>query len=72
MYYLTLSQTTNFLLFHLKELADDNLKFDENNRKFFKKGRKHRGKRAISPFTAVSSKDFYCRQVKTGVCLGKG
>ena len=34
--YLTLSQTTNFGLFKLKEFADDNLKFHENGRKFSK------------------------------------
>ena len=26
----------------------------------------------ISPFPTVFSKDFYCRHVKTRVCLGKG
>ena len=41
-------------------------------------GRKHCGKRrncslrAISPFSTVFSKDFYCRHVKTRACLGKG
>ena len=42
-------------------------------------GRKHCGKRrncslrAIFPFPTVFSKDLYCRQVKTRVCLfGKG
>ena len=40
--------------------------------------RKHCGKRrncslrAISPFPTVFSKESYCRQVKTRVCLGKG
>ena len=33
---LTLSQTTNFRLFPLKDSADDNLKFDENGRKVSK------------------------------------
>ena len=32
---LTLLQTTNFRLFQIK-FADDNFKFDENNRKFFR------------------------------------
>ena len=55
-----------------------NFKFDENGRKFFKKGRKHCGKRrncslrAISPFPTGFSKDLYCRHVKTRACLGKG
>ena len=33
---LTLSQTTNFRLFQLKESADGNFHFDENGRKFSK------------------------------------
>ena len=32
---------TNFRLFQRQEFADDNFKFDENGRTFFKKGRKH-------------------------------
>ena len=62
----------------LKELADDNLKFDENGRKLSKKRRKHRGKRrncllrVISLFPMVFSKDLYSRYVKTRDCLGKG
>ena len=31
---LTLSQTSNFRLFQLKEYADDSFNFDENGRKF--------------------------------------
>ena len=34
---LTLSQTTNFRLFQLKEFADNNLKFDKNGKEFFKR-----------------------------------
>ena len=48
------------------EVADDNLKFDENGRKFSK------WVQAISPFPTVFSKDLYCRHVKTRACLGKG
>ena len=45
--------------------------------KFFKRGRKHCGKKrncslqAISPFPTVFSKDLHCRHVKTGF-FGKG
>ena len=86
--YLTLSQMTNFRLFQLKEFADDNFKFDKNDRKYNKRvenivgkgeiARKHCGKRrncslrAISPFPTVFSKDLYSRHVKTMACLGKG
>ena len=34
--YLTLSQTTNFRLFQILSVADDNFEFDENGRKFSK------------------------------------
>ena len=51
----------------LKEFADDNFKFDNNGRKFSKKGQKTR---AISFRTAFSN-DLYCRHVKTTACLGK-
>ena len=50
----------------LKEFADDYFRFDENGRKFPKCSL-----RAISPFPAVSSKELYCRHVKTRACLGK-
>ena len=62
----------------LKEVADDNFKFDGNSRKFSKWVEKHGGKRrncslrSISPFPTVFSKDLYCRHVKTRACLGKG
>ena len=62
-------QTTNFILFQLKEFADDNFKFDENGRKL-SKWVKHCGKRrncslrAISPFPTVFSKGLFPRGVK--------
>ena len=62
----------------LKEFADDNFKFDENDREFFKRVEKQCEKRrkcslrAISPFPKVFSKDLYCRHVKTRTCLGEG
>ena len=62
----------------LKEVADNNFKFYENDIKFSKRVEKHYGKRrncslrAISPFPAVFSKDLYCRHLKTRACLGKG
>ena len=60
------------------EYADENFKFYENGRKFFKTVEKRCGNRrncslrAISPFLTVFSKNLYCRQVKTRACLGKG
>ena len=74
---LTLSHTTILDSSKLKEIADDNFKFDKNGGKGLQTGRKHCGKRrncslrAISPFPAVFSKDLHCRQVKTRACLGK-
>ena len=80
---LTLSQTTNSLLFQTEILFQtervcrQQFQFDENDRKV-SKGRKHCGKRrncssrAISPFSTVFSKDLYSRHVKTRACLGKG
>ena len=61
----------------VKEFADDNFKFDKNGRTFFKRGRKHCGKRrngsfrTIFPFPTVFSKDLYCRHVKTRDLFGK-
>ena len=61
----------------LKEFADDNFKFDENDRKFSKPVENTVGKgeiaclRAISPFPTVFSKTLYCTHVKTRACLGK-
>ena len=58
-----------------KWFADDNSKFEENN-KVLQTGRKHCGKRrncfsrAISPFPTVFSKDLYCRHVETRAYLG--
>ena len=62
----------------LRELADYNLHFDENGRKFSKWVENTMGKGGIaryqqfSPFPTVFSKDLYCRHVKTWACLGKG
>ena len=60
----------------LKAFADDNSKFDEND-KVLQAGRKHCGKRrycllqAISPFPKMLSKVSYCKHVKSMACLGK-
>ena len=59
---------TNLDSSKLKELADNNFKFDENGRKLSKRvgNTEKRIKcllRAISPFLKVFSKEFYCRQV---------
>ena len=62
---LTLSQTTNFILFQTERVC--------RRQEVLQKGRKHCGKRrnrslrAISPFLAVFSKDLYCRHVKPGL-----
>ena len=45
---LTLSQTTNFRLSKLKEFADDNFKFYENGKKFFKLVENNVGKGEIA------------------------
>ena len=50
----------------LKDFADDNFKFDENGRKFFKGEENTVGKGEIacyvSPFPTVFSKDMYCKK----------
>ena len=53
---LTLSQMTNIRLIKLKDFADDNFKFNENGRKFFKMGRKHCGKRRNCALRATRKK----------------
>ena len=59
----------------LKEFADDNFKFDENE-KVIQTGRKHCGKRrncslrVISPFPTVFSKGLFPRGVKRCQCVG--
>ena len=62
----------------LKVFADDNLKFDENGKKFSEWIENTVGKGEIDHyekfllFPPVFSKDLYCRHVKTRACLGKG
>ena len=68
---LNLSQTTNFIdSSKLRDFADDNSRFDENDRKFSKRVENTVGKGKIVCPT-VFSKDFYCRHVNTKACLGK-
>ena len=61
----------------LKELTDDNFRFDENGGKFSKRVENTMGKgeiatlRAIAPFPTAFLKDLYCRHVKKGL-FGKG
>ena len=75
---LTLSQTTNFSLFQIKRVCRRQFWIWWKWQKVIQMVRKHWGKRrncslrAISPFSTVFSKGFYCRHVKTGACLGKG
>ena len=47
---LTFSQTTNFSLFQIKGSADDNFKFDENDRKFSKQVENTEGKGEIARY----------------------
>ena len=62
----------------LKEFADDNFKFDENERKLLKRVENTVGKGEIARyeqfllFPTVFSKELYCRHVKTRACLEKG
>ena len=55
----------------LKEFADDNLKFDENGRKFSKQV-ENTVKRRNCSFRPVFSNDLYCRHIKTRACFEKG
>ena len=62
----------------LKEFADDNFKFDENDRKFSERVVNTVGKGEIARyeqfllFPQCFQKNLYCRHVKTRACLGKG
>ena len=62
----------------LKEFAEDNVRFDENGRKFSKWVESTVGKGEIAwykqflLFPIVFSKDLLHRHVKTRACLGKG
>ena len=62
------SQTTNFRLFQSERVADDNLKFDKNCRKFCKRIENTVGKREIAHYEqfllfSVFSRDWYCTHV---------
>ena len=65
---------------NLKEFADDSFKFDENGGKVSKRGENTLEKGEIARYEQFllfpqcfqkTSKDFYCRHVKTRTCLGK-
>ena len=61
----------------LKELPDNNFRFDENCIDFFKRVEKNVGKGEIACYeqfllSPVFSKILYCRHIKTRACLGKG
>ena len=62
----------------LKELTDDNFKFDENSRKLSKRventveKRRICSVRAISPFPTVFSKGLFPMGVKRCHCVGMG
>ena len=75
-FFLILSQTTNFRLFQKRKFAQDIFKFDKNGRKFSKQVENNVGKGEIVLYEQfllfpVLSKDLYCRCVKTRACLGK-
>ena len=55
----------------LKKFDNDNSKFDDSGRQFFKWIENSVGKAEIAPIPTVFSKDLYCRHVKTRACLGK-
>ena len=59
----------------LKEFADDNIEFDENDKKFSKedygKGEIARYEQFLV-FPTLFSKDLYRRHIKTRACFGKG
>ena len=74
---LTLFQTTNFDSSKLKEFADDNLKFHENERKLSKQVENTVGKGEIARyeqflFFPVFSKGLFLRGVKMCHCVGMG
>ena len=57
--------------------ADGNFKLNENGRKFSKRAENTVGKLEIAHYEQfllflVFLKDFYCRNIKTRACLGKG
>ena len=73
--HLTLSQTTNFDAFKLKEFADDNFKFNENGRKFSEWVENAVGKVEIARYKQfllfpLFPKHLYCRHIKTRAYLG--
>ena len=75
--FLPLSQTTNFGLHRIDKFADDNLKFDENDRKLSKQVENTVGKgeiheRAISHFPTAFLKRRVLQTCKTQDLFGKG
>ena len=61
----------------LKELADNNFKFEENSAKFSKRVENNVGKREIPCYEQFllfqqCFKDLYSRHLNTRACLGKG
>ena len=64
---LILSQTTNFRLFQIQRVSDDNFKCDENGRRFSKWLKNTVGKGEIA-----CNEVLYGRHVKTRAILGKG
>ena len=68
---------TNFIFIRTQEFADNNVKFDENDKKISKCRENTVRKGEIARYQQfllfpVFSKDLYCRHVKTMACLGTG
>ena len=71
-FFLTLSQTTNFGLFQTERVCRHNFKFEENGRKIYKKGRKHCGKRRNCSFSRSVFKRLLLQTPKNQGLFGKG
>ena len=74
---LTLSKQQILESSKLKEFVDDNFRFDENGRKFYKRVQNVVGKGEIARceqflLFQLFSKDLYYIHIKTRACLGKG
>ena len=71
------SEPSSFRLYQTER--DDNFKFDENARKFYKLVENTEGNGEIARYeqflllpSVFSKEDLPCRHIKTKACLGKG
>ena len=72
-----MSHVNSLRNYKLKEFADNNITFDENGEKFSKSVEYAVGKGEIVGFEQYlypkkCSRDLYCRQIKTQICVEKG